>query len=562
MEEIAVAVRQLSDRGLPKSCSWLTGLMCCCGGVGEEGKSTSTTTPGGVANYGFSARYTRAKSLFDVGEFARASWVLSDPTNADELFLHVYSDFLAIEKRYSEDSSDKGPGGPGLDSMRPSSHRNASLLVIREKITTGAGRGLKPNAFCDWILGIVTRELQFIPEAKESLVRSVNNFPWNISAWIDLAELCADESEVSQLVATNIAPHVMRNVFYAYSLFILQQHASALEAFSSLLQQFPGNSFFRAKIASAYFQLREYDKAMSAFQQLYHDDPFCLDHVDDYSHIFYLNHDMAHLALLARSTSETDKQRSETCIVVGNYFSLSGRQIVASNSQLAEDYSRRAVTYFQRAAMFDPRKSDAYTLMGLEYLLLRDVQTAVSSFWKAVEINKRDFKAWNGLGTTYQVLKQPLYAMWYFRKAVSLRPNDERMWAALGDIYSTLGNTDSAIECFTRANTLEAPTGVSSTLHRLAGLHNKKGDAAQAFEYYRADLARRDAEKVGGPEVAEDLMFLGTWAKAHGNLDDAESYFTRLLGYSDKDTETAKIELCQIHINRQQQAIPTPNNAP
>jgi hypothetical protein len=62
------------------------------------------------------------------------------------------------------------------------------------------------DGFLWYMYGVVTRDIQRngalpetmsgCPSAKESLIESVKQYPWNWSAWKDLADLCLAEDEV------------------------------------------------------------------------------------------------------------------------------------------------------------------------------------------------------------------------------------------------------------------------------------------------------------------------------------------------------------------------------
>lgn len=88
----------------------------------------------------------------------------------------------------------------------------------------------------------------------------------------------------------------------------------------------------------------------------------------------------------------------------------------------------QAVLYFQRALNLDPNCLEAWTLIGHEYLEMKNPNAAIEAYRRAVDVNAKDFRAWYGLGQTYEMLVMPYYALFYYRKAAQLRPNDARMW--------------------------------------------------------------------------------------------------------------------------------------
>lgn len=99
-----------------------------------------------------------------------------------------------------------------------------------------------------------------------------------------------------------------------------------------------------------------------------------------------------------------DKYRPETCCVIGNYLSLKGRH-------------ERAVVYFRRALKLRRTYLSAWTLMGHEYVEMKNTPAAIEAYRNAVDICPTDYRAWYGLGQTYEILALPYYALYYYRQA-------------------------------------------------------------------------------------------------------------------------------------------------
>jgi anaphase-promoting complex subunit 8 len=109
-----------------------------------------------------------------------------------------------------------------------------------------------------------------------------------------------------------------------------------------------------------------------------------------YSNILYIKENYGELATLAFNLHNNDKYRTETCCTVGNYYSLRGDH-------------HKAVIYFQRAIKLDRRYLSAWTLMGHEYLEMKNTNAAIESYRTAVDIDSKDFRAWYGLGQSYEL---------------------------------------------------------------------------------------------------------------------------------------------------------------
>jgi len=196
------------------------------------------------------------------------------------------------------------------------------------------------------------------------------------------------------------------------------------------------------------------------------------------------------LSALAHAVFKADRHRPEACVVVGNYYGLRGvsgcartrtaQQMQATGALAMQQHRRhpsplspslppspatgtlapslhwqdheKAVLYFKRALRLNAGYVSAWTLMGHEYIELRNTAAAVECYRRAVQLNPLDYRAWYGLGNAYELLDLPLWALYYFKRSLALRPYDPRMWCALGSVYERVGNgTGEAITCYERA---------------------------------------------------------------------------------------------------------------
>jgi anaphase-promoting complex subunit 8 len=186
---------------------------------------------------------------------------------------------------------------------------------------------------------------------------------------------------------------------------------------------------------------------------------------------------------------------------VGNYYSLKG----------AHD---KAVLYFRRALKLNPAYLSAWTLMGHEYVEMKNPGAAVEAYRAAVALSPRDYRAWYGLGQTYELLGLPLYALHYYGRAAALRPGDARMWCAIGQCYESeqLARVDAAVRCYRRALANDDREGIA--LAKLARLHSGLGQLDEAAHFYELNVRRLDEEGAEGAELLDALQFLAQHAKA------------------------------------------------
>ena len=64
------------------------------------------------------------------------------------------------------------------------------------------------------------------------------------------------------------------------------------------------------------------------------------------------------------------------------------------------------------------RYLSALTLMGHEYMEMKNTHAAIQSYRQAIEVNRRDYRAWYGLGQTYEILKMPFYCLYYYKQVL------------------------------------------------------------------------------------------------------------------------------------------------
>lgn len=82
----------------------------------------------------------------------------------------------------------------------------------------------------------------------------------------------------------------------------------------------------------------------------------------------------AKLAYLAQLATRADPNRVETAVIVGNYYSLKSEH-------------EKAVTYFRRALKLNRGYLAGWTLLGHEYLELKNTHAAVEAYRHAVGTN-------------------------------------------------------------------------------------------------------------------------------------------------------------------------------
>ena len=374
--------------------------------------------------------------------------------------------------------------------------------------------------------------------------------------------------------AHNLSAHEVMVALFVMHVCIEKQknHEATLLLEHVGMPLFPTSQAMLSMIALTFYGRRDFEKARTVFEKIQQLNPYRLENLDTFSNILYVMECKAELSHLAHQCVKVDKFRSETCCIVGNYYSLKGQH-------------EKSIIQFQRALKVNFRCLSAWTLMGHEYVELHKTSAAVHCYRKAIEMNSADYRAWYGLGQTYEMLHLHQYALYYFRKAASLRPADSRMWNAVGTCLSRLGNSSGsrevswrskteAIEAYERAVHCEDAEGLAT--RELARLHREMGNTTKAAHYYLFHVQSRDKSllpshpggvggKGGGEEeeeggvvfsedssegvdvdLAEGLLFVASYYFDKNEMSLAEKYCMRLIHFRGPEGAEAKSILREI----------------
>lgn len=135
-----------------------------------------------------------SKSYFDVHEYDRSSAVVANCRSSKSRFLHLYAQYIAGEKRRDEESEMiLGP----LDTAATQNREIQSILSTLEAVFTEKGSDIgEDDAWLLYLYGIVLLKQKNDEEARASLIKSVNLYPYNWSAWLELGSTLGNLGDV------------------------------------------------------------------------------------------------------------------------------------------------------------------------------------------------------------------------------------------------------------------------------------------------------------------------------------------------------------------------------
>ncbi|KAF2793821.1 cell division cycle protein-like protein 23 [Melanomma pulvis-pyrius CBS 109.77] len=448
------------------------------------------------------------------------------------LFLALYARYIAGEKRMNEDSEMiLGPqdGGVTLNKELP-----GISAILQEWFNSLPMSGRQPQGWLEYLYGIVLAKGKNEKLAVDYFVRSVHQYSYNWGAWSELSNLLGTIEELNQVIP-RLPQNIMTFIFHVSASQDLYQSNDQVHAsLAQIMSVFPTSAFLKTQRALLHYHTKDFDEAEQIFSDLLKSDPHRIDSLDNYSNILYVMGMRAKLAFLAQLATTTDKFRPETCCVVGNYYSLKSEH-------------EKAVMYFRRALTLDRNFLSAWTLMGHEFVEMKNTHAAIESYRRAVDVNRKDYRAWYGLGQTYEVLEMHSYALFYHQRAAALRPYDPKLWMAVGQCFGKVGKITNGIRAYKRAlvagSYYDAGIGSSfgsgevsglgggildpEVLYQIALLYERIHDMPESAAYMELVLAQEEgpeyeeAGEAGGgvgvtPTTSKARLWLARWEYMRG----------------------------------------------
>ena len=132
----------------------------------------------------------------------------------------------------------------------------------------------------------------------------------------------------------------------------------------------------------------DFETAEKEFDAVQTADPYRMEDVDIYSNMLYVMDKRAKLGKLAHEYAEIDRNRAEVCCLIGQFFCnlrvMFRAEIVRGNYYSSRSDHTKAITYFKRSLMLNRDYLPAWTLMGHEFVELKNSHAAIEAYRKAI----------------------------------------------------------------------------------------------------------------------------------------------------------------------------------
>ncbi|KAJ7647249.1 hypothetical protein FB45DRAFT_892871 [Roridomyces roridus] len=492
--DLRASIKECSDRGLFAASKWSSELLLSIPFSKRHARADQSLAPTQVSEAPPLPRHQHAPALYTVPEDARALDLEFETHEEDMLFsarifiesrepmraihvlrqcrsskahfLSLYSQFIATETRAMR-------SWHKLDHNRhqPSDPINPTVEHLLARVM---------NATDAWMLFLKALFLSRLTgrreEAIECAILSIAGFQWNWAAWALLASCIQDGEELSALLPLLPIPstHPLVQLFQIKTMNELHNPTdNELILCEQLLgpDYFPGSLWLMSLRACALYHTHDFRAAQAQFERILAIDPQRVEDMDIYSNILYVTENRLQLSKLANDFLASDRDRPEVCCIVGNLHSLRSE-------------NKQSVVYFRRANQLDRTFLSAWTLLGHEYVEMKNSHAAIESYRRAIDVDRKDYRAWYGVGQAYELLNMHQYALHYYHYATALRPYDVRLWQAQGLCYEEMGRPRDAIECYKRALITADPNEININL-KIATLYGALQDHPESVAYHR-----------------------------------------------------------------------------
>lgn len=476
-----------------------------------------------------------AKTYFSVKEFNRCANVLKHLKSNIAVFIRLYSIFLNGEKKFEEDSE-------GV--LSSNDNQKAKDRVYLSSITKeldslfNESNIYRKDPFLNYLFGIILLKQKLISQSQEYLINSILLYPLNWSAWVELISSIQTLDSAFRIIDNlkekfnkNSLGLTMLNFFkIVINQEFFQQNQELYDLIDSLLKTFPNFSFLKSQKALISYHALDYQESEKLFDDILINDPLRLDDLDTYSNILYVMEKKSKLAYLAQLANSIDKFRPESCCIIANYYSLKFEH-------------EKAIMYYRRALTLNRNCLSAWTLMGHEFVELKNSHAAIESYRRAVDTNSKDFKAWYGLGQAYEVLDMHLYSLYYYQQASSLKPLDRRIWIALGNCYEKLNKVEDSIKSYQKAIELNISDVLAddvAILYKIALLFEKIDMIPKVYEFMKNCYLLELNENIKNDETCKARIWLAKYELINKNYQMAYQYASDLNYGLSQDIEEAR----------------------
>ncbi len=214
--------------------------------------------------------------------------------------------------------------------------------------------------------------------------------------------------------------------------------------------------------------------------------------------------------------------------------------IQQANIYSKRDQHAKAIDSLKIALQYTEDFADVYSMIGMEYLFLNELENAKEFFIKCIEEDNEDYSALYNIVYCFDFLDQNQEAVDYLLDFIEIEPYSEVAWHQLGRQYYALKNYEKAVWAFDYA-TLVDEYFLGAYLEKAKSLEKLKR-YPEAIECYKQTIELDDATSFA-------LLRLGKCYEKAGDFENALAYYLKTV-HEDPLLDKAWIAITDFYIKR------------
>ena len=227
--------------------------------------------------------------------------------------------------------------------------------------------------------------------------------------------------------------------------------------------------------------------------------------------------------------------------------------IQQANIYSKRDQHEKAIEALKTALQFTDDFADVYSMIGMEYLFMDELEKAKNYFIKCLAEDSEDYSALYNIIYCFDFLDQNLEAITYLEKFIDQKPYSEVAWHQLGRQYYALKNYEKAVWAFDYATVIDE-SFIGAYLEKAKGLEKLK-KYQEAIDCYTITMELDDPTSFA-------LLRVGKCHERLGRKDVALKFYLRTV-HEDPLLDKAWIAITDFYIRQKnyQKAIYYVNKA-
>ncbi|MEC4114685.1 tetratricopeptide repeat protein [Myroides pelagicus] len=215
--------------------------------------------------------------------------------------------------------------------------------------------------------------------------------------------------------------------------------------------------------------------------------------------------------------------------------------------QRATVYSKKgnhqdAVTSLLKALTLTEDLADVHSLLGMEYLLLDEIELAKDSFINCLENDEEDQSALYNVIYCFDFLSEHNEAIDFLTSYIDKKPYSEIAWHQLGRQYYTLKNYTKAVWAFDYATLID---------DQFLGAYLEKGKSLEKLKKYKEAIENYVITLELDDPTSYVLLRIGICYEVINNFPQAMEYYKRAV-HEDPLLDKGWLALTDISIKEQQ----------